>query len=157
MRLMDLLSEEVVTTSLAAAGREEAIAALVRLLVAQGHLAAADAQAVERAVLEREAVQSTGLGGGVAIPHGLSAAVEDVVAALALLPAGVDWGSVDGEPVRLVILLVVPPNAFQAHVRTLAGIARLLNDSDLREQLLAARSPAEVVDVLIEREEAAFS
>ncbi len=154
MRLMDLLSEDVITTSLQSTTRDGVIAELVDLLVRRGILAESSRASVLEAVNAREASQSTGLGSGVAIPHGLSAEVDDVVAALGIHPTGVEFEAIDGQPVRLVILLVVPPNMFQAHVRTLAGIARVLNDASLREMLLEAREAETVLEVLIDREEA---
>lgn len=155
MRLMDLLSEDVITTSLQSTTRDGVIAELVDLLVQRSVLAESARAGVLEAVNAREASQSTGLGAGVAIPHGLSPEVEDVVAAMGIHHGGVDFASIDGQPVRIVILLVVPPNMFQAHVRTLAGIARVLNDANLRDMLLAAREAETVLEVLIDREEAA--
>lgn len=155
MRLIDLLSEDRVRVPLAASDRDGAIMELLDLLVEAGAVPAAGREEVAAAVLKREASQTTGLGGGVAIPHGLSGQVEDVVAALGIHPEGVDFQAVDGAPVRLVILLVVPPNMFQAHIRTLAGIARLLNDGRLRREILAAGDPAKVMHILLARESAA--
>jgi nitrogen PTS system EIIA component len=140
MRLMDLLSEQLIQPALTGTTRDGVIGELVDLLVAKGAIPAGSGERVLAAVLQREASQSTGLGSAVAIPHGLSPDVEDI----------------DGKPVRLVILLVVPPNMFQAHVRTLAGIARVLNDARMRERLVEAREAATILDVLIEREEAAY-
>jgi mannitol/fructose-specific phosphotransferase system IIA component (Ntr-type) len=153
---MDLLTEELITTSLQAADRDGVIAELVGMLVAQGLVDASGQPQVMEALLTREGSQSTGLGAQVAIPHGLSEEVDDVVAALGIHQGGVEWDALDGEPVKLVILLVVPPNRFQSHVRTLAGIARVLNDPSLRALLLEASDPRTVLDILIEREEAAF-
>jgi mannitol/fructose-specific phosphotransferase system IIA component (Ntr-type) len=155
MRLMDLLSEQLIQPSLTSTTRDGVIGELVDLLVAKGAISAESREGVLAAVLKREASQSTGLGSAVAIPHGLSPDVDDVVAAMGLHVAGVDFDAIDGKPVRLVILLVVPPNMFQAHVRTLAGIARVLNDAPLRERLIEARDAETILDVLIEREEAA--
>jgi len=152
---MDLLMEDQIITSLGGTTREAVISELVELLVRQGSIRSEAAPAVLSAVLAREASQSTGLGAEVAIPHGLSDQVDEVVAAMGIHRQGVDWQSLDGQPVRLVILLVVPPNRFQSHVRTLAGIARVLNDASLRALLLAADQAHTVLDILIEREEAA--
>lgn len=152
MRLIDLLSEDRIRVPLAAGDRDGAIGELLDLLVASGAIPAEGREQVSAAVHKREASQTTGLGGGVAIPHGLSPVVGDVVAALGVHPTGVDFQAVDGEPVRLVILLVVPPNMFQAHIRTLAGIARLLNDGRLRREILAAPDAATVMEILEARE-----
>lgn len=155
MRLMDILSEGLICTPLASPTRDGVIAELLDLMIAQGALGPDSREEILAAVLRREESQSTGVGSSVAIPHGVYGELDEVVAALGIHPEGVDFGAIDGEPVRLVILLVVPPNMFQAHVRTLAGIARVLNDAGLREMLLAARSGEAVLEVLIDREERA--
>jgi mannitol/fructose-specific phosphotransferase system IIA component (Ntr-type) len=151
--LTDLLTEDRIKADLTGATRDEVLVELIDLLVERGALPKASL-ALEK-VLEREEKQTTGLGSGIAIPHAVCVDAPDVIAALGLHRAGVDFASVDGEPVRLVILLVVPPNRFQAHIRTLAGIARLLNDASLRRQITEAPDAAAVMDILIEREEAA--
>ena len=133
---------------------EARIEELVEALISSGAVAAEARAGVLQAVLEREESQTTGLGSGIAVPHGLCDAVEDVIAALGIHRGGVDFQAVDGNPVHLVILLVVPPNRFQAHIRTLAGIAQLLNDASLRAQITRAPDAAAVMDILIEREEA---
>lgn len=152
MRLIDLLSEERIRVPLQARDRDGAIEELLDVLVQAGAIPAAGLAAAAAAVKKREASQTTGLGGGVAIPHGLCGQVEDVVAALGVHPQGVDWQAVDGAPVNLVILLVVPPNMFQAHIRTLAGVARLLNDGRLRREVLAAADAGAVMSILQSRE-----
>jgi mannitol/fructose-specific phosphotransferase system IIA component (Ntr-type) len=154
MLLMDLLSEDLIEPSLSATTRDEALAELVDLLVSTGNLPSEARERALSAVVAREERQSTGLGSGVAIPHGTCGDVDEVVAALGIQRAGIPFQAIDGEPVQLVILLLVPPNLLQAHIRTLAGIARVLNDSSLREQLIASGSAQELLDLLIEREEA---
>lgn len=152
MRLMDLLSEELIQPALAGGTRDEVIAELVDLLIKDDALPAESREQVLQAVLRREDSQTTGLGSGVAVPHGVSDAAEEVVAALGIHRAGVDFAAVDGEPVNLVILLVVPPNSFQTHIRTLAGVARVLNDPSMRRLLLAAREASAVMEILVDRE-----
>jgi mannitol/fructose-specific phosphotransferase system IIA component (Ntr-type) len=156
MRLMDILTAELISTPLKGSTRDEVIAELVDLMIAQGAIGGETREHVLEAVIRREESQSTGVGSSVAIPHGVNDDVEEVVAALGIHPEGVDFGAIDGESVRLVILLVVPPNMFQAHVRTLAGIARVLNDAGLREMLLAAPTGDTALEILIEREERAL-
>lgn len=155
MLLTDLLCEDLIRASLHGSTRDEVFAELVDLLVERGALPGDQREAALASVTAREQRQTTGLGEGVAIPHGVCAAAPQVVAALGLHQAGVDFDALDGKPVHLVILLIAPPNHFQAHIRTLAGIARLLNDADLRQQIVSAPSAADVMDILIEREEAA--
>jgi PTS system fructose-specific IIA component len=153
MQLLDILHEGVVLLGLQARDRAEAIERLLDKIVESGGLAAPDREAVLEAVLRREAQRTTGLGLGVAVPHGVSDACPEVVGALGIAPAGVDFAAVDGQPSRIIILLVTPRNRFQAHVSTMAGIARLLNRRALRERLLTARTAREVVDALAREEE----
>jgi len=149
MRLADLIAEDLVVASLGGTSRDAVIGELLDHLVAAGRVPAAARDQVAAAVHRREGSQTTGVGGGVAIPHGVSDAVEEVAAVLGVHRTGVDFASVDGDPVQLVILLVVPPNRFQVHIRTLAGIARLLNDPRLRRDVIAAQDAAAIVDVLL--------
>ena len=150
MNLSDLLSEEVVLTQLALTGRDEVIERLVDAVVESGALRPEHRAAASGAVHRREASQTTGLGGGVAIPHGVCEHVDEVVAALGIVPGGVDFAALDGAPVQIVVLLLVPPNRFQAHIRTLAGIARLLNDSRFRQRLIEADSPTAIMELIDE-------
>ena len=78
----------------------------------------------------------------------------DIVAALGIAPHGLDFKAIDGQPARIVFLMIVPHNRLQAHVRTLAGVARLLNDHALRDRLIAAPSPAMVMDGIVAHEQA---
>lgn len=155
MRLMDLLSEEMVEPALTGADRDAVIGELVDLLIRHQAVPATSRADVLTAVLAREESMTTGLGGGVAVPHALCESVEDVVAALGIHTAGVPWEALDDQPVRLVLLLVVPPGRFQAHIRTLAGVARVMNDPALRRLLMEATDGRTVMDILEEREEAA--
>lgn len=152
MRLVDLIAEEDICPSLEGTSRDAVIDELIDALVRAGHVSRGARDGVARAVHLREASHTTGLGSGVAIPHGISDDVDQVVGALGLHRAGVDFLAVDGQPVHLVILLVVPPNMFQAHIRTLAGVARVLNDPGLRRQLMAASGAEDVLSILSERE-----
>ena len=152
MRLVDLISEDVISATLAATTRDQVIDELVDALVKAGQVPPEARDRVARAVHQREASHTTGLGSGVAVPHGISDSVDRVVGALGIHRGGIDFAAVDGQPVHLVILLVVPPNMFQAHIRTLAGVARVLNDPGLRRQLMAATQPQAVMTILRDRE-----
>jgi mannitol/fructose-specific phosphotransferase system IIA component (Ntr-type) len=95
---------------------------------------------------------STGLARGLAVPHGAVDCVREVVAGLGVSRAGIPFESADGKPARLVILLVIPSDSFQRHVGTLAGIARLARNQDLRDRICSAESAARVMDVIYELE-----
>ena len=154
MRLADLLSEEVIKIPLENTEKEKVIEELIDLLVAAGKVK--NKTAVLKAVMEREKVMSTGVGDGVAIPHGKAEGVEDVVAAFGVAQKDIDFRSIDEKPVRLVFLLVAPPNATGPHLKALSRVSRLLNKKEFREQLLRAKTAAEVLDLIHEEEKAYF-
>jgi mannitol/fructose-specific phosphotransferase system IIA component (Ntr-type) len=115
-------------------------------------LAHADYDDVLAAVLERESVQSTGIGFGVAIPHGRSAAVSELSMVAGVLPAPVAFDALDGEPVRLVFLIVGPEASAGLHVKILSRIARLVRRDTVRQQLLEATTADEFYNVLLDAE-----
>ena len=138
MQLSELIQEEVIKVGLTARDKWEAIDELVDVLVAAHEIRLADRMTVIEAVRIREHSFSTGLKGGLAVPHGSVECVGEIVAALGTSAYGIPFESADGQPARLVILLVIPKGSFQQHVRTLAGVSRLATRSDLRERVLAA-------------------
>ncbi len=152
MHLSELLQEDLVKTSLDAATKWEAIEELVDLLISAHELRLGDRAAVLEAVFTREKSMSTGLARGLAVPHGAVDCVREVVAGLGVSRAGIPFESADGKPARLVILLVIPSDSFQRHVGTLAGIARLARNQDLRDRICSAESAAGVMDVIYELE-----
>ena len=107
---------------------------------------------IRGALLEREASMSTGIGQGVAIPHCSSEYVSEVHGALALLPRGIEFQSVDEEPVRVAVLLLLPKNKFEKHIKTLAAVARLFNNQDFRETILGSTSPERAAELIAEAE-----
>ena len=133
MRLSELLNTEAITTRLQARGKREAIAELVQLLES-AHGLNSQGEILDR-VLRREAMMSTGIGYGVAIPHGKARAADRMVAACAVSQAGVDFASEDGQPVYLLVLFVSPENATTQHVRALANLSRLLKEESVRRTL----------------------
>ena len=152
MKLGDLLKEGQIATAFQARDKWESITKLVDLLVAQNRLKPEHREAVYDALVAREKVASTGMEHGVAIPHASVDGIEDALAALAISP-GVPFQSADGQPARLIILLVIPRKAVQKHIRTLAGIAKLLQYEEMRDALTNARSPREALQVIREEEQ----
>ncbi len=106
------------------------------------------------ALMERENSMSTGIGLGIAIPHCSTPHVSDCNAFLAIVKKGVEFQSVDNEPVRIAVLLLLPRDKFERHIKTLASIARLFNDVDFRKHVLTADTPEAIHD-LIKSESAA--
>ncbi|MFN8179168.1 MAG: PTS sugar transporter subunit IIA [bacterium] len=144
MRLADLLSADRIKIPLAARTKDEALRELVALVAKGG-----EAQgALLASVLERERKMSTGIGRGVAIPHGRSAEAHGLEMAFGVTAAPIDYGSLDGAPVRLIFLLVSPPDQPSAHCQALGRIARLLASDTAADELLEAAGPAEALSVL---------
>jgi mannitol/fructose-specific phosphotransferase system IIA component (Ntr-type) len=152
MLLGEILHRSVIQPRLAARDRWSAIDELIDLLVRADDLTPAQREPVREVVRARELAGGTAMGDGVALPHGTTDRVENVVGALGLAPDGIDFEAHDGQPARLIILLVVPRNEFQTYVRNLAGIAHLLEEPGFRESLMAA-TDADTILKLVRREE----
>jgi mannitol/fructose-specific phosphotransferase system IIA component (Ntr-type) len=154
MKLCDLLDESVVSVGMSAEGKGDLLERLVDLASASGMVT--DAPAGLLAVEERERIMTTGIGHGVAIPHGKTEAVSSLVAAFAVLGEGIDFGALDGQPVRLAFLLLGPKEPSGPHIRMLSRISRLMNRDDLRNRLIEAESVTQVVDLFREAEQDMF-
>ena len=150
MTLLDILSADSTLVDLKGETKEDIIAELVDTLAVGD--AISDRDKVLQAVLEREKIMSTGIGDGIAIPHGKSDAVEKLVAALGTQRRGVDFEALDGEPAYVFFLLVSPANGSGPHIKALARISRLLKNDDFKKKLIAAETAAEIIEI-IETEE----
>jgi mannitol/fructose-specific phosphotransferase system IIA component (Ntr-type) len=150
MRLSELLTEQSIALSLAAKDKESCIKELVQLLET-GHGVDTRGEVLSK-VLQRESMMSTGIGNGVAIPHGKTRLLDHLVAACGVAPAGIDFDSVDGEPATLFILLVSPESLRGPHVKALANVSRLLKEESVRLALRRCESPAAFLDLLREAE-----
>lgn len=154
MKLADLIRPEGIRIGLAARDKEGVIDELVDLLCRAEKVS--DRAAVARAVREREALMSTGIGQGIGIPHAKTNAVDRLVAVFGLAPDGVDFQALDGKPVHLFFLLVAPEDQSGPHVKALARISRLLKHAHFRDALAAARTPEEAAQVIREEEQKHF-
>lgn len=152
MLLSELLTPDRVRVPLRAASKDALLEELVAVLSDAG--AVGDAGGVLRAVRDRERVLSTGVGSGVAIPHGKSEAVPQLAMAAGLTSDPVEFDALDGEPVRLLFLLVGPDSAAGQHVKALSRISRLVRRDAFRERLIAARTAEEFVSIVAEAEAA---
>jgi PTS system fructose-specific IIC component len=147
-----MLLSEIIQIGLEAHSKWEAIEELIDLLINAHELRMVDRAEVTEAVMNRERSLSTGLEHGLAVPHGAVTCVHDILVSLGISRDGVPFESVDGTPARLVVLLVIPQGSFQRHVRTLATIARLASDRELRERVYNAEAPEEVMEAIAELE-----
>ena len=152
MRLIDLLDRERVRVPLRSGRKDELLRELVELVIGPGSETLRDE--VLRAVQERETVLSTGIGGGVAIPHAKTDAVPTLRIAAGRTGTGVDYDALDGEPVRLCFLLVGPESDAGGHVKALSRIARVVRRESVREQLNQATDIDEFLRVLDQAEAA---
>jgi mannitol/fructose-specific phosphotransferase system IIA component (Ntr-type) len=149
MRLGELIDKpERVVLDVHARDRWQAIDELVDALVAAGRIQPADRDAVATAVRQREETMSTGIGAGIGIPHAAMAQVATVEGILGVSTGGVDFDALDGAPVHIIMLFLVPQQQFQAHLDTLADIARVLCQREIRERICAATSAAQVVETI---------
>ncbi len=152
IRLTDILDEARVCVPLQATDKRGAIEELVELL--RGHSAVSDPQAVLQAVLEREATRTTGIGNGLALPHGKTASVRELVVALGKPAAPIDFDSIDGKPVDLIVLLASPADQAGPHIQALARISRLMTLESFRMALDRAKTGPEVYQIITRQEEA---
>lgn len=136
MPLSDLLASNAVFPSLKAPNKKQAIQELSAHAAA---LTGQDEREIFETLLRRERLGSTGVGGGVAIPHGKLAKTDRIIGLFARLETPVDFESLDGEPVDLIFLLIAPEAAGADHLKALARIARLLRDPDVAQKLRNAR------------------
>jgi mannitol/fructose-specific phosphotransferase system IIA component (Ntr-type) len=147
MKLAKLLGADQIIPDMKSVEHWPAIIELVDRLVATRKLPAGMRDEILEALKAREAEVSTGIGAGVAIPHAFSEKIDDVVAVFGRSRTGIDFEALDNAPVHFVILFIVPRKDYQLHLQTLAAIAKLFNNSDMRQQLAAARSHDEILNI----------
>ena len=153
MNIMSFLDERAVSVELKAQdNKEEVIRELAELLVKSGAIKEKDVGKLVQILLKRESLGSTGIGQGVAIPHGKSDCVTRLVGAFGISHAGVNFDSLDGEPVHLFFLLVAPEDSAGPHLKALARISRLLKDKHFRDTLRAANDEQTVVHIIDEED-----
>jgi PTS system fructose-specific IIA component/PTS system nitrogen regulatory IIA component len=126
---LDFVVREAILRDLPARTKADAVALLVRRLSDLGYAPAADLDEIVAAVLFREELGPTGVGRGVAIPHVKHPSVSRVVAGIGYSPAGIDFDSLDGKPVTVIVLVLSPARAAGDHLRALAQIAGLVRDA----------------------------
>jgi PTS system nitrogen regulatory IIA component len=151
MSLASLLSSEQIIPEMKATERWPAIVELIDLLVSLGKIGPGSRDSILASLKQREETMSTGIGFGIAIPHASSELVNDVVAAFGRSSQGIEFDALDNAPVKFVVLFIVPKNQFQTHLRTLASIAKFLNDRSVRESLASADSQAAIAAVFRDR------
>lgn len=150
MNLGDILSSSQLVPELLASTRWEAIDELIGQLVNAGRLKPTYREAVTAAVRKREMSMSTGIGFGIGIPHASTDLISEVIGAFARSTRGVNFDSLDNQPVHLVMLFLVPQGQFQRHLHTLAHIAKVLRSDTFHKAILAARDAEGMMQIIRE-------
>ena len=151
MTLSSLLTVGQIIPEMKTTERWPAITEIVDLLVSTQRIESQYRESILSALKQREETMSTGIGFGIAIPHASSEHVGEVVAAFGRSPAGIEFDSLDNELVHFIVLFVVPRDQFQVHLRTLAAIAKFLNDRTVRDELASASYAQAILQVFTSR------
>src|SRR5688572_29595023 len=150
MRLTEILKPQNIKVPLEAKVKTDAIGELVQLLADNGELT--DPKKVLEAVLDREATRTTGIGNGLAIPHGKCTGTDHLVMAIGRPGTPIDFQAIDGRPVTLIWLLSSPPDKTGPHIHALARISRLMTIDKFRQALNTAQTGQDVYDIIVKQE-----
>ncbi len=148
MSLLDSLKKNNILVKPAAKNRWDMIEEMVELAAKNKDIPAEDAGAIKNALIEREKSMSTGIGNGVAIPHCSTTKVSEITTIMALSPKGINFEAIDNEPVKIIILLIVPKDKLTQHIKTLANIAKMMSDVRLREEILSLKTADAILKTL---------
>ena len=148
MNLKTVLTKETISLHLKGTTKEAIINELLDILIANDKIQ--DKTAAFEAVMDRERKMSTGMKHGIAIPHGKSATVKDLVACIGISDTAVDFDSLDHEPCRIFIMTLSPLEKTGPHLQFLAEISLLFKSSEKRAEILKAQNPAEILKILAE-------
>ncbi|MGE5295353.1 MAG: PTS sugar transporter subunit IIA [Solirubrobacterales bacterium] len=150
MILTKALSPSCIKVPLQGTDKESILGELVHSLYDNGFITDPDRTLGE--ITDREQIRSTGVGFGIAIPHGRSPSAHDLVLAVGIPQNPIDFESVDGKPVTIVVLLVSPAKQTGSHIQALAAISRIMLDQDFRESIEKATSPQAVYELFVTAE-----
>lgn len=148
MALANLIKKENICVPLEAKTKTEAILELINRLKDNGLIT--DSQGVSQAVFDREALSSTGLGDGIAVPHAKTDSVSSSLLAIGISKEGIDFQSHDNQPVNIIFLMIAPKSQPGQHVETLSEIAKMMQSSVVMKFLRKAETPQDVFEVLAE-------
>ena len=152
MNIMDFLCKDAITVDLKAQNKKDAIIELIDLLKETKKIK--KTEEIIDVVLEREKLGSTGIGQGVAIPHGKTDVLTEQVGVLGISKKGIEFNSLDGDPVYIIFLLVGPVEVTGQHLKALSRISRLFKDKFLRQAIKDAETKEDIVKII--RQEDAY-
>ena len=150
MRLTEILNPQCVKVPLSATGKEQAIYELVDILANTSEIT--DVAELRQAVWQREQTRTTGIGHGIAIPHGKISGCTHLCMAVGKADQPIDFGAIDGKPVELIILLASPIDQTGPHIQVLAQISRMLTDDDFRAAVKRTQSPPQLYELIAQQE-----
>jgi len=150
MKILEVLQKEAILEDLVSTDKK---GILEELVAPVAKVANVSEDGLVKVLLERERLGSTGIGGGVGIPHGKLKNIENIVLGFGLSRNGVDFESMDGKPTHVFFLLVTPENSTGLHLKMLARISRLLKDESFKERLISASSQEEILSIIQEEDE----
>ncbi|MDO9572350.1 MAG: PTS sugar transporter subunit IIA [Candidatus Omnitrophota bacterium] len=153
MQIMDFLSKKAIITDIKSTRKEDVIKEMVDLLIEAGDVEKRNRNKLIDALMSREALGSTAIGQGIAIPHAKCDCVNKLVAAFGLSKKGVDFDSLDGELAYIFFLLVAPQDSAGPHLKALARISRLLKDKYFRDTLRACIDEKSVTKIITQEDE----
>jgi fructose-specific phosphotransferase system IIA component len=153
MKIMDFLSKKAITADIKSTKKTDVIRELVELLIESGDVGPRYRNKLIDALMAREALGSTAIGQGVAIPHTKSDCVNKLVAAFGLSKKGVDFDSLDGEPAYIFFLLIAPQDSAGPHLKALARISRLLKDKYFRDNLRSGDNEKSIIKTISQEDE----
>ncbi len=150
MKFSDFVATDAIRSDVEAGTKPAVIREMAEALVEAGRLPAGELEGIVKAIMKREDLGSTGIGRGVAVPHTKHPSVDRLVGTVAVSRKGIDFESLDGEPVHLFFLLVSPPDRPGDHLRALENISRQLRDDAFCRRLKASNTPADIEHLLEE-------
>ncbi len=157
MKFADFVNNEAIQSDLQATDKEAVIRELVASLVKSGKLSSSEEENIVQAVLKREELGSTGIGRGIAVPHTKHPSVTDPIGTVGVSHGGVDFMSLDGEPVNLFFMLISPLDKPSEHLQALENISKQLQDETFCRFLKQAKTPEDVKQVLEEADNNQFA
>lgn len=150
MRISQLLNKESIIVNLKARNKKEVID---ELALSISNTTKISADEIAKVLMERENLGSTGIGGGIAIPHGKLGLVDSIIVGFGISKQGIDYEALDNKPVHIFFLLLTSENSTGGHLKVLAQISKLLKIDNFKKQLTAAESAEDIYDIIMEQDE----
>lgn len=150
MRIADFIKLDNICADLKSTGKMNVLAELAKIL--EGDCPNTDEDQIAKILVERERLATTGIGDGVAIPHGKLSGIDGICAAIGISRTGIPFDAVDENPIHIFVTLLAPQHSTGDHLKALARVSRLLKDPAFRNRLLESKTPTEIYNTLLEED-----